>query len=318
MATPNQKPSQGPAPDNSKAATPLTTEFQLVSSLAKLQELEKKIHELRTFMPHGLLEPLVPIANPEKATLDNPIAETPRILRDSLDETARARVADVQQFQSLWRDPEMQSVWSHVESRIKESNGSLLQPTGKWERDYDVLLRELAQKEKSNADERLQEEEHDERVKAQSTEGEWRNVLERFVQRNVPGVRVIQGQDETSLAVALVRAGVVFQVKGIAAGTGSSASEWEVSSKVAGRPSTKLETAMLGCLESRPRKWDLAFLLDLISSYADIKHTKCAKCGRLTNDGAQLPVLRRPQTNKQSAEGTPRIYTFDALHSGCI
>jgi hypothetical protein len=211
-------------------------------------------------MPHGLLEPLVPIANPEKATLDNPIAETPQILRDNLDETARARVADVQQFQSLWRDPEMLSVWSHVESRIKEFNGQLLQPTGKWERDYDVLLEELVQKEKSKVDERLREEEDAERAKAQSTEGEWRNVLERFVQRNVPGVRVIQGQDETSLAVALVRAGVVFQVRGVSE-TGSPVSEWEVSSKVAGRSSTKLENAMLECLGSRPRKWDLAFLL---------------------------------------------------------
>ncbi|KAJ5142950.1 Mediator complex subunit Med27 [Penicillium bovifimosum] len=316
MATPNQKSAQGPAPGSSNAM-PLTSEFQLVSSLAKLQDLEKKIHELRTFMPHGLLEPLVPIANPEKATLDNPIAETPKILRDSLDETARARVADVQQFQSLWRDPEMLSVWSHVESRIKESNGLLLQPTGKWERDYDVLLEELAQKEKSNVDERTQEEEHVERVKVQSTEGEWKNVLERFVQRNVPGVRVIQGQDGPSLAVALVRAGVVFQVRG-AAETGSPVSDWEVSSKVAGRPPTKLENAILGCLESRPRKWDIAFLLDMISSYADIKQTPCVKCNRLTNDAAQLPVLRRPQANQQFAEGTPRIYTFDALHSGCI
>ncbi|KAJ5207036.1 Mediator complex subunit Med27 [Penicillium cf. griseofulvum] len=316
MATTNQNSTQGPATGNS-GTSGLDSEIQLVSSLAKLQELERKIHELRGFMPDGLLEPLVPIANPEKVALGNPIAETPRILRASLDEAARARVADVQQFQSLWRDPELTSVWTHVESRIKEANGQLIQPTGKWERDYDVLLEELERKEKSIVDERQREDEEAERTRAQSTEGEWQNVLGRFVQRNIPGVRVTKGEDETSLAVALVRAGVVFQVRGVSV-SGSPVSDWEVSSNIAGRSPTKLENAILGCLGSRPRKWDLAFLLDMISSYADIKQTPCVKCNRLTDNGAQLPTLRRPSAHQSSVDGPARIYTFDALHFGCV
>jgi hypothetical protein len=211
-------------------------------------------------MPQGLLEPLVPISNPEKVTADNPVAETPQMFRESLTEAARARVADVQNFQSLWRDPTLKPVWAHVESRIGESNGQLLQPSGKWEKDYDVLFEELSKKEKAKEEDQKREEEDAERAKAFSTEGEWQAVLERFVQRNVPGVRVIKGQDETSLAVALVRAGIVFQVRGVA-GTDTPISEWEVSSKIAGRTPTKLEIAMLDCLGSRPRKWDLAFLL---------------------------------------------------------
>ncbi|KAJ5498259.1 Mediator complex, subunit Med27 [Penicillium expansum] len=316
MATTNQNSIQGPVTGNSDASG-LDSEIKLVSSLAKLQELERKIHELRGFMPQGLLEPLVPISNPDKVTLGNPIAETPRILRASLDEAARARVADVQQFQSLWRDPELTSVWAHVESRIKEANGQLLQPTGKWERDYDVLLEELAQKEKSKVDEHQREDEEAERIKAQSTEGEWKNVLERFIQRDMPGVRVITGQDETSLAIALVRAGVVFQVKGVSL-PGCPVSDWEISSKIAGRSPTKLEDAILECVRSRQRKWDLAFLLDMISSYADIKQTPCVKCNRLTDNGAQLPTLRRPQANQQSVNGPARVYIFDALHFGCV
>ncbi|CAI7643601.1 unnamed protein product [Penicillium viridicatum] len=316
MATTNQNSTQGPASGNGEASG-LNSEIQLVSSLAKLQELERKIHELRGFMPQGLLEPLVPIANPDKVSLGNPIAETPRILRASLDEAARARVADVQQFQSLWRDPELTSVWAHVESRIQEANGQLLQPTGKWDRDYDVLLEELARNEKSKIDEHQRVDEEAERTKAQSTEGEWKNVLERFIQRDMPGVRVIKGQDETSLAVALVRAGVVFQVKGVPS-PGSPISDWEVSSQIAGRSPTKLEDAILGCVGSRLRKWDLAFLLDMISSYADIKQTPCVKCNRLTDNGAQLPTLRRPQANQQSLNGPARVYTFDALHFGCV
>ncbi|CAG7953172.1 unnamed protein product [Penicillium olsonii] len=267
-------------------------------------------------MPDGLLEPLVPIANPDKATLNNPVAETPQILRASLGETARARVSDVQQFQSLWRDPELKAVWDSVEQRIKDSNGQIVQPSGKWDRDYDVLLKELAEAEKSQTDERQREEEEAERAKVQSGEGGWQKVLEQYGQRNVPGVRVAEEQDGMSLAVALIRAGAVFLVKGVSE-SGGPISTWEVSSKTEGRALTKLEIAILDCLANRPRKWDLAFLLDMISSYGDIKHTPCAKCNRLTDNGAQLPTLRRLSQNQPSAATEPRIYSFDALHSGC-
>lgn len=211
-------------------------------------------------MPDELLEPLVPIANPDKATVNNPVAETPRALRADLNQTARARVADVQHFQALWRDPGLKSVWEHVESRMNEPNGQMLQPTGKWDKDYDVLLKELTEKEKSNVEERQREEEEAERLKVQSGEDEWQKALGSFVQRNVPGVRIAEEQDGSSLTVALVKAGVVFLVKGVSV-DGAPISEWEVASKVSGRAPTKLETAILDCLGSRPRKWDLYFLL---------------------------------------------------------
>lgn len=210
-------------------------------------------------MPDELLEPLVPIASPERATVNNPVAETPRALRADLTKTAHARVAYVQHFQALWRDPELKSVWEHVESRVNEPNGQILQPTGKWDKDYDVLLKELAEKEKSTVEERQREEEEAERLKVQSGEYEWQKVLGSFVQRNVPGVRIAE-EGGSSLAVALVKAGVLFLVKGVSE-EGAPISEWEVSSKVSGRAPTKLETAILDCLGSRPRKWDLSFLL---------------------------------------------------------
>lgn len=56
----------------------------------------------------------------------------------------------------------------------------------------------------------------------------------------------------------------------------------------------------------------------MISSYADIKQTPCVKCNRLTDNGAQLPTIRRPQANQQSLNGPARVYTFDALHFGCV
>ncbi|KAJ5804863.1 hypothetical protein N7474_010750 [Penicillium riverlandense] len=292
------------------------SEIQLVSSLAKLQELERKIHELRAILPQGLLEPLVPISNPDKATADNTISSSPRHLLNDLNQTARARIADVEQFQSMWRGPELKPVWAHVESRISESNGQLLQSTGKWEKDYDELRDELLKEEREKEEQRLREEEDIERVKAQSTEGQWQAVLDRFIQRDVPGVRVIKGQDQMEMTVALTRAGIFFLVHGSSEPGEAAVSDWQVSSKVAsGKSRTKLEDAILDCLGSRPRKWDLAFLLDMIASYADIKQTPCIKCQRLTNNAAQLPTLRRAQPLHPTSE--PRIFNFDALHSTC-
>lgn len=167
----------------------------------------------------------------------------------------------------MWRGPELKPVWAHVESRISESNGQLLQSSGMWEKDYDELREELLKEEKEKEEQRLREEEDIERVKAQSTEGQWQAVLDGFIQRDIPGVRVIKGHDQMEIAVALTRAGIFFLIHGSSEPDETEPDEtampdWQISSKVApGKSRTKLEDAILGCLGSRPRKWDLAFLL---------------------------------------------------------
>ncbi|KAJ5108928.1 hypothetical protein N7456_005603 [Penicillium angulare] len=296
------------------------SEIQLVSSLAKLQELENKIHELRQFVPAGLLEPLIPISSSQKATPDKPIAESPSILRNELDHAVRDRLASIEQFQSLWRGPELKPVWAHTEARLKEGSGQLLQPTGIWERDYGTLLEELTKAEKTNEDEKVREEEEAERTKVLSAEGGWTAVIEKFTQRGLPGVRVINGQNQTSLAIALAKAGLVVLVEGVKDPDSDVISEWLVSSKVSpGRAPMKMEEAVIDCLNSRPRKWDLAFLLDMIASYGDIKQTPCTKCNRLTNNAARLPTTRRLQTIQPpiESESKDRVFTFDALHTNC-
>ncbi|KAJ5659259.1 hypothetical protein N7507_005710 [Penicillium longicatenatum] len=311
---------QGTISSGNSNAKPVNweSEIQLVSSLAKLQELERKIHEIRQFVPAGLLEPIVPISSSNTVSANNPAAETPAALRNDLEHAAHARLASLEQFQSMWRGPEMKPVWAHVEARLREANGQILQPTSMWEKDYDVLLAELTKAEKTKEDERLREEEDAERTKALSSEGEWIAVIERFEQRNVPGVRVIKGQNQTSLAIALSKAGMVFLVAGVQDHNSPAVSGWQVSSRVApGRTTTKLEQAVLECLNSRPRKWDLAFLLDMIASYADIKQTPCIKCGQLTNNAAQLPTIRCAQSPPPPTDDKSRLFTFDAFHPSC-
>lgn len=190
------------------------------------------------------------------------MAESPLQLRNDLARAARAGLAAIEQFQSSWRGPELKPIWAHVEARMRESNGQFLQPTGMWEKDYDVLLSELREAERTTVAERQREEEEAQRAKVQSAEGEQQAVVERFIQSDIPGVRVIKGSKDAAIVLALARAGMVFQVDDVKEPHGGAVSEWQVSSKVpAGRVPTKLEQAILDCLRARPRKWDLAFLL---------------------------------------------------------
>ena len=168
----------------------------------------------------------------------------------------------MKQFQTMWRSPEMRAIWEHVEGDIKESGGQLLQPTGMWEIDYDDLLEELVKDEKTREEEKVKDEENQELEKLRSSGKGWRGVAEGFTQRNVPGVRVVPSKNEALLTVALIKAGMVFQVQADGLQGEKDFPDWSVSSKISpGRPVTKLETSIVDCLNSRQRKWDLAYLL---------------------------------------------------------
>lgn len=82
----------------------------------------------------------------------------------------------------------------------------------------------------------------------------------------MPGVRIIKGQGAQSLAIALSKAGIIFHVEGLKENDGPGVAEWHVSSKAPpGRVPTKMENSIIECLNSRSRKWDLAFLLVCIT-----------------------------------------------------
>ncbi|KAF7182096.1 hypothetical protein CNMCM7691_001484 [Aspergillus felis] len=304
--------SEIPDKDNSSGEA-WTSEMQYVSSLAKLQKMEATIHQLRTLLSGRLMEPIVPIVNP-KAASRRPLPKSPRVLSEQLSQTARASVAEVQEFQAMWRSPEMKAIWDHVDARIKQNGGQLLQPTGMWERDYDVLLEELEKEEWAQKEQQQRVKEEEERAKIQAVEGGWRTIVETFVQRNLPGVRVMAHQDQPRITVVLVKAGMAFQLQAVD-GDGHNMADWRVQDMAApGKPKTKLETAVAACLNARPRQWDLAYLLDMIASYSEVKQTPCAKCRKMTDNAAQLPSIRRPNPI-QSSQDQPGVLTMPPMHN---
>lgn len=221
---------------------------------------------MRTLLPERLLEPMIPIVNPRVIAHGKPMPKSPQVLFERLSKTTREGVAEVSNFQSMWRNPEFKEIWDHVDARIKENNGQLLQPTGMWERDYEVLLEKLVKDEEEKKEEQERAEEEAERTwVTQSDEGDWRKVVDGFGQKNVPGVRVVPSRSQNSVTVTLAKAGMAFEAQMVSLSGGSGVHKWQVSNKPSvlspEKPATKLETSICECLNSRPRQWDLSFLL---------------------------------------------------------
>jgi hypothetical protein len=83
----------------------------------------------------------------------------------------------------MWQSPEMKVIWDRIDNMLKESNGIYPQPSGMWERDYDVVLEELSAEERKIEERRQKDEELQERLKVLSTDGGWKGVVESFRQR---------------------------------------------------------------------------------------------------------------------------------------
>ncbi|KAJ5480852.1 hypothetical protein N7539_006746 [Penicillium diatomitis] len=294
------------------------SELQLVSSLAKLQELERRIHELRQLVPSNDVDSLDAQMN---LLFDKSVERFPDSADEAsstLDESTRTKMELVDGFISAWQNSDMKDVWAHVESQINDSDSHVLQPTGMWERDYDVLLDDLLRAEKTKEHQHSLEKEAAERSQAQASAESWKSILEQFEKRNTRGVKAsVISQVTPKLLMALLKTGMIFSIQCVQLPDAEGSTEWMVSiNAVPKRAPSKIEESIMQHVNSRPRKWDLAFLMDMISSYSDLKQTVCTKCNQLTDTSAQLPILRRVQAippAKPEDEG----FVFDALHASC-
>ncbi|KAL4997491.1 hypothetical protein BDV10DRAFT_91124 [Aspergillus recurvatus] len=259
--TPTVAPNAAPEDNVEPVVDPelLETELQLVSSLAKLQKLEEMIHQLRTLLPERLLEPLAPIVNPKAAAVVG-IPSSPQALHQRLSQSACDGVHEVEDFKAMWRGQEMKAVWERIDALINENAGQLLQPNGMWRDDYNQILQEIAKHDNIRKEQQRKAKEEQERSQLQSAEGGWKAIVDKYAQAGIPGMYVLPTKSDLSFAVLLPRVGLAFKVNAISTGQ-EGVPEFNVSSKSpSGEPASKVETAVLNCLNARPRKWDLNFL----------------------------------------------------------
>jgi hypothetical protein len=173
-------------------------------------------------------------------------------------------VAEIEAFKATWRNPEMKTIWDWMDGKLKESDGDFPQPVSMWERDYDIILKNL-EEEESRKEQRLkQDEEQQERFRILSARGDRPAVIDSFKKRNLPGVQIFQGRNEAVITLVLLKAGIAFRIQEIPDCTSADDGipNWDVTIKPSlNQVNTKLDTAILSTLNDRPRKWDLVYLL---------------------------------------------------------
>ncbi|KAK2784495.1 hypothetical protein FQN53_008485 [Emmonsiellopsis sp. PD_33] len=290
------------------------SERKLVTALSMLQQMEAKIHTLRTLVPNRLLSPLAPIVNPDPRT---PIPKSPQEMFDQLAQAARDGVAEVESFKSEWQSPDMKLIWDRIDQKMAESKGDHPATTGMWERDYDAILRKLDEGERMEKDQKRRLEEEQERIQVASSETGWREIVERYQKMDMPISITIPPVSDNAGRFFVVAKKISLQfhvIQGPYSGP-RTPREWQVMAVSRGN-TTKLEAEILDCIRSRDRKWDLPYLLDMICSYSDVKRTRCVTCNQLTDTNAQLPSFRKP-TPVESADNKT-TFTWVAYHPGCL
>ncbi|OAT02274.1 hypothetical protein, variant [Blastomyces dermatitidis ER-3] len=254
------------------------SESKLVTALSMLQQMEAKIHGLRTLVPNRLLSPLIPIVNP---------------------------------------DIHMMAIWDRIDQILAESGGEHPPLTGMWERDYDDILKTLNREEQGEKERKNRLEEEEEKRRVASSESGWKDVVEEYKKKDIPiTINVPRPADNNGrFSVAIQKLSRQFYVLQGPSYDSKSPREWQVMIVPRGNTS-KMETEILDCIRSRERKWDLRYLLDMLCSYADVKRTRCLNCHKLANINAQLPTVRKP-TQIESADNKT-TFAWNAYHSGCL
>ncbi|KUL87631.1 hypothetical protein ZTR_05839 [Talaromyces verruculosus] len=209
------------------------SERQLISSLAKLQELESKVRPVPPLAFYLLLlAPLNPIINPRRPSSPttsfqsaNTIPRNPQALSALLRKSAVEGVAEINSFNELWTSADMASIWHRVDEKLAETKGAFPQDgaVGVWRVEYADLLNELDEQEKKDGKggggREVAEEVDDEAQFPASVYGTKedtaspKKIIESFQARGIPGFRIASTRNESTIIVSLGLAGLTFEIQ---------------------------------------------------------------------------------------------------------
>jgi hypothetical protein len=222
-----------------------------------------QIYQLRTLVPDRLLAPLAPIVNPDMAGPSMPMPKSPQEMFEQLSQAARDGVAEVNAFKAEWNRPEMKVIWDRIDQKLAESGGDYPQPTGMWEQDYDVILKNLDREEKRQERQQQKVMEEQELSQLISAGGGWRGVVESFMKQDNPGLLVTfppSVENPDYFFVLLRKISAVFCIQPERIIGDERERSWQVKYVPHGSTS-KLEIDILNHISTRDRQWDLHYLL---------------------------------------------------------
>lgn len=202
--------------------------------------------------------------NPSLSREQKPIFRSPQEICQHLSQTARESVTEVEAFKQEWRKPEMEAIWKKVDKKLAESGGVYPQPTGRWEQDYDIVLKRLGEEDKRESELRIRSEEEQERSHQASTAGGWKAIIEGFNQKNTSSevfINILPSADNAGrFSVVLRKISVMFYVQQTPDPGNQTFGDWQV--LILSRKSpTALGSEIVNQINARSRKWDLLYLL---------------------------------------------------------
>lgn len=154
----------------------------------------------------------------------------------------------------------MQATFNHVNAKLQ--SGNYTQTIGRWERDYDVILRKLDAQEQRKKQEYSKNLENQKRSLAAIRES-WKDIARSFSLNEKSGLTIKplpSTKDMARFTVILRNISAVFSVQQINDLDNERIEQWHVTLEP--RPNAgRLEVEISNAIQSRGRKWDLAYLL---------------------------------------------------------
>ncbi|KAF1837282.1 hypothetical protein BDW02DRAFT_157558 [Decorospora gaudefroyi] len=264
-------------------------EAQCTAALARLEELQAQIDNLRLAIPR-IIEPFHRPPNPM----------TYKLYAQGVIGSQKGLEA----LKSQWMQHETQSVFEHVKKSFSADanlSESVTMPSHGW--------RERARK----ARESIKKTEGDsvEDIGATLTDEHLSQIIADFSQTH-PNLKMEIRDDKRSILVRFLSGCVTlkFRIRIEREANG----RHKLNAQCLG--TTEPFLAITRCVASRPHTNDLKDLLDMIAAYKTVEGTSCAKCGKLLDNSAMTPTARR---NKQiDSTGGAAKTTWEAFHEDCL
>ncbi|KAI9828037.1 MAG: hypothetical protein M1832_003564 [Thelocarpon impressellum] len=301
-------------------------EARLEAALEELKEMHIRLRELRTTIP-DLVRPLTtPASSPEE-------------LFASFGAAAQTATGDVRSFIEYMRAPTARATLDRAAAsraqdgavkawRVTEEPGWLVRKGGE---------KRPAETNDAPADEGKSDVEG---------EGEWEGeedveaVVRAFRERH-PSIRVDTDEGDVTTVILPAPARLIFHLSRAPPPSSDDTTPIQnlENAKAKGnyvvtcKHASKLHAAITRNVAGRSRRQSLAYLLEMLASYADIATAPCARCGCLLDARPQFPAVRRrvafktpdepsegpaPESAEKEKGETKETFVWRAFHDSCL
>ncbi|KAH8732250.1 mediator complex subunit 27-domain-containing protein [Phaeosphaeriaceae sp. PMI808] len=264
-------------------------EAQCAAALARLEEIQAMINNLRTAIPR-IIEPM---HRP-------PSSSTFKLYAKAITGSQN----DIKDLQAQWRSPETQNMFEYTRKSLSANpdlTASKSTPAHGW------IERERKERESKKKNRRNSVDENS----AIFTGDEIARIVVDF-HKTHPSIKLDTQEDNRMISTQFVSGSISMRFRVTIEREANGRHRLAVECTGTMEPFLSISR----CIASRPQPNDLRSLLDMITAYKNVKGTSCAKCGKLLDDAILIPTARRSKQVVAKDETTKTVW--EALHESCL